>query len=59
MGAGAAALALEDDGRYNVDVAWGELQRERTFVIPIRRVAVQESGYSDLEQHVTVYPDWA
>jgi hypothetical protein len=55
----AAALALEDHGRNNVDVAWGPLQRERTFVIPIRRVAVQESGYSDLEKRFTTYPEWA
>jgi glycosyl transferase family 25 len=52
----AAALA---EGRStpqdNLDLAWKRLQRAYTFVIPVRRVARQEDGFSDIERRVVQY----
>jgi hypothetical protein len=39
----------EDRKQFGIDVVWWPIQRERIFVIPIRRAAVQAAGYSDVE----------
>jgi hypothetical protein len=37
---------------YGVDQIWKRLQRDRVFVIPIKRAVYQEEGYSDVEERV-------
>jgi hypothetical protein len=37
---------------YGLDQIWKRLQRNRVFVIPIKRAVFQEEGYSDVEQEV-------
>jgi glycosyl transferase family 25 len=49
------ATADADAGASTLDIAWKQLQKERTFVIPVRRAARQEHGFSDIEQRVVRY----
>jgi len=37
---------------YGNDQIWKRLQRDRVFLIPIKRAVYQEEGYSDIEQRV-------
>jgi hypothetical protein len=37
---------------YGLDQIWKRLQRNRVFVIPIKRAVFQEEGYSDVEHQV-------
>jgi Glycosyltransferase family 25 (LPS biosynthesis protein) len=35
---------------YNIDIVWKRLQKSRVFLVPIKRIAYQEPGYSDIER---------
>jgi hypothetical protein len=51
-----AGSALERDGDpriFAADVAWKRLQRDRVFVVPIKRAVRQADGYSDIDRRVT------
>jgi hypothetical protein len=39
-----------DRKEFGIDMVWFPIQRERIFVIPIRRAVVQAAGYSDVER---------
>jgi glycosyl transferase family 25 len=44
-----------DRNLFGLDRAWWPLQSERVFLVPVRRAAVQEDGFSDIERRNVYY----
>jgi hypothetical protein len=40
---------------FGLDMIWKRLQRDRVFLVPIKRAVYQETGYSDIEQRIMRY----